>query len=104
MPSWGWLLTAMLGALIVWMVPRVASFMAEAVNEELVDRLADRLEERLQQLWTDDMAEALQPIHQQVSEIRTEVMLNGGGSMKDLVQTTSRQVEWLITTAGGYRE
>src|SRR5690606_40003409 len=101
MPTWGWFLTAVIGAFVVWMVPRVAGFFAHALADELVERIGDRLEPRWSMDFDEALADALAPIAKQVAEIKAEVTLNGGGSMKDLVQTTSQQVEYLIATAGG---
>lgn len=96
MPSWGWLLTAVLGALIVWGVPKLAAFFAHALADELVEKIGDRLEPR----WSMDFDDALAPIASQVAQIKAEVTLNGGGSMKDMLLETQRQVEYLITSGG----
>lgn len=103
MPTWGWLVTAFAGAFIVWMVPKIATFFAHALADALVDRIGDRLEPRWAADFDDALTEALAPIAHQVGQIKAEVTLNGGGSMKDLVLDTQRQVEYLITTAGGPR-
>lgn len=73
-----------------------AKFLAAAVAERLVDKLEVELEPR----WTADFDDALAPINAAVCEIRKEVSLNGGGSLKDLVLTVSRQLEDLLNTGG----
>lgn len=98
MPTWGWFLTAVIGAFVVWMVPRVAGFFAHALADELVERIGDRLEPRWSMDFDEALADALAPIAKQVAEIRAEVTMNGGGSMKDVLVETQRQLEHLITT------
>lgn len=98
MPTWGWFLTAVIGAFVVWMVPRVAGFFAHALADELVERIGDRLEPRWSMDFDEALADALAPIAKQVAEIRAEVTMNGGGSMKDVLIETQRQLEHLITT------
>lgn len=93
MPTWGWFLTAVAGAVVVWAVPRFLTFTRDAY----VDKAVDRLEERLQPLWVTDMTEALDPIHSQLAAIKAEVTVNGGGSLKDRVLDMHRQLETLIT-------
>lgn len=100
MPSWGWLLTAVLGALIVWGVPKLAAFFAHALADELVEKIGDRLEPRWSMDFDDALADSLAPIASQVAQIKAEVTLNGGGSMKDMLLETQRQVEYLITSGG----
>lgn len=82
----------------MWMVPRVAGFFAHALADELVERIGDRLEPRWSMDFDEALADALAPIAKQVAEIRAEVTMNGGGSMKDVLIETQRQLEHLITT------
>ena len=98
MPTWGWLLTAFIGAFVAWMVPRIAGFFAHALADELVERIGDRLEPRWSMDFDETLTDALAPIAEQVAEIRAEVTMNGGGSMKDVLVDTQRQLEYLITT------
>ena len=98
MPTWGWFLTAVIGAFGVWFVRRVAGFFAHALAAEVVERIGDRLEPRWSMDFDEALAEALAPIAKQVAEIRAEVTMNGGGSMKDVLIETQRQLEHLITT------
>lgn len=93
MPTWGWLLTALAGAVIVWIVPRLLSFTSHA----LADAVVDRLEERLQPLWSADLDDATTPILHELRTVRGEVTLNGGGSLKDRVLEMQRTLETLVT-------
>lgn len=97
MPTWGWLVTAMVGALIVWAIPRIASFTMHAYADQIVDRLIERIRPE----WMTDLDDVL---NEALSPIRSELTLNGGGSTKDLVleirqqnADMQRQLEALIT-------
>lgn len=96
MPTWGWLLTAVGGALIVWAVPKIATFFAAA----LADRLIDSVGDRLQPLWIadldDSLEEALAPMREELTAVRREVTLNGGGSLKDVVVQMQRDLEVVL--------
>lgn len=100
MPTWGWLLTAIGGATIVWAVPRLLSFAAHAFSNAVVDKLEERMEPRWSADFDDAINLALKPMCLELTKIRQEVTLNGGGSLKDLVLTVSRQVEDLLNTGG----
>lgn len=91
-----WGLVPVVGFAAVWLVKWVTS----AVADQLIDEVGDRLQVR----WESSVSRQLRPVKtdlqtvkDQVKEIRGEVTLNGGGSMKDMVQETHRQLEHLLT-------
>lgn len=90
MTAVAWTITGVVGAAVVLAITRYAT---RAIAALVVSDIGDALEFR----WQIAIDEAVEPINEQIEEIRAEVTVNGGGSLKDRVLEMQRQLEQLIT-------
>lgn len=92
----GWLAVTAGAALVAWAVPKLATFFAHALADRLVNSIGDRLAPEWTADLDDSLEEAVAPIRHEVQQIRREVTLNGGGSLKDVVVQMQRDLESIL--------
>lgn len=95
-----WLLVLVAAPLIVAFLMAVGrglykwhKWLLEQIAETIVDKLIDAMEP----VWTSYLDEALEPVNDELREVRDEVTVNGGDSLKDRVLEMHRQLEAIIT-------
>lgn len=97
--------------MILYILKWFTDFATKAIAILVVDKIGDGLVERramerrraLDPLKSDIEANksAIETIAQDVSEIKAEVTVNGGGSLKDRVIEMGRTLEVIVTEARG---
>jgi len=95
------------GGLVLAGLKWFTSYAIAGIADKVVDEIGERLKERR----TGEIERALAPVLQEIAgnrdhlseistelaTIRTEVTVNGGGSLKDRVLSVERQLETLLT-------
>lgn len=89
---------------LLYIIKQFANFAARAMAMMVVDRIGDGLAERR----AAEIRTALVPIEKkldhnakQIKEIKDEVTINSGSSLKDVVISTAKSVEAILTDGIG---